>query len=91
MALIEVDNLFLTDIESLKKEDRKLPAKVWDLIADILKNTNTPLSGIGKPEALKNDLSGFFSRRITDKHRLIYKFTDGKLYLLSCYGHYSDI
>ncbi len=90
MALIEVDDLFLADIEMLKKEDRKLPAKVWELIADILKNVRHPLSGIGKPELLKGDLSGFYSRRVTDKHRLIYKITDMRLHLLSCYGHYDD-
>jgi Txe/YoeB family toxin of Txe-Axe toxin-antitoxin module len=56
MALIEIDDLFLDDIEALKREDKKLAAKVWDLIADILKNTKTPLSGLGKPEAKKRSV-----------------------------------
>lgn len=90
MALVNISDLFFEDIEKLKKEDKKLAAKVWELIADILKNTKTPLSGLGKPEALKNYLAGFYSRRITDKHRIIYRFSDGILELVSCYGHYDD-
>lgn len=90
MTLFETDDQFFSDLKSLIKEDRKLGAKVWELIEDILKNVHTPMSGIGKPEALKNKLSGFYSRRITDKHRLIYKVSGDKLYLVSCYGHYED-
>jgi toxin YoeB len=88
--LLELSTQFTTDIAQLKAENSKLPAKVWELIFDILKSPQNPLSGIGKPEALKGDLSGYYSRRITDKHRLIYKFVNGILYLVSCFGHYSD-
>ena len=68
-------------------EDKKLAYKVWDLVLDILK---TPFSGIGKPEALKGDMSGYWSRRINQKHRLIYKVTETTVFLVSCYGHYDD-
>jgi len=74
----------------LKKEDSKLSAKVWELIVDILKSPNNPLVGIGKPELLIGDLADYYSRRISDKHRLIYKFNEDIVYLVSCYGHYDD-
>lgn len=48
------------------------------------------LDGICKPEMLKNDLSGFYSRRINDKDRLIYKYDEDTVQILSAYGHYSD-
>ncbi len=46
--------------------------------------------GIGKPEPLKGDHSGFWSRRIDDSNRLIYRISDGVLEVLSCKGHYED-
>ena len=53
--------------------DRKIVKKINELIKDIQKNGN---EGIGKPEALKHELSGYWSRRITEKHRLIYFITE---------------
>jgi toxin YoeB len=53
-----------------QKEDRILLKKINHLIRDIQRD---PFDGIGKPEALKNDLSGFWSRRITDEHRIDYR------------------
>jgi toxin YoeB len=81
---------FFSDIKALKKEDSKLAAKIWELIADISENANNPLNGIGKPERLKGNMSGYYSRRITDKHRLIYSLTNDTINLVSCYGHYDD-
>ena len=78
---------FEEDMYRLRKENVKLTFKVWELIFDIEK---TPFSGIGKPEALKGNLSGFWSRRIDNEHRLIYKIQDDVLELFSCYGHYDD-
>ena len=52
------------------KEDKKILKKINDLIDNI---SRTPFEGLGKPEPLKNELSGYWSRRITEKHRLIYK------------------
>ncbi len=75
------------DIYRLKKENAKLPAKLWELILDIFRD---PYGGIGKPESLKGDLRGWWSRRITDKHRLIYRIKDGNLEIASCFGHYGD-
>lgn len=50
----------------------------------------TPFTGTGKPEPLKGDLSGYWSRRITDEHRLVYRVKDDVLEVLSCMGHYDD-
>jgi len=44
--------------------------------------------GIGKPEPLKHDLSGYWSRRIDDEHRLVYKIVDRNIYIASCKDHY---
>jgi toxin YoeB len=65
--------------------DRKTALRIGDLIRDILKN---PFEGIGKPEALKHQFRGFWSRRITREHRLIYKVTDISIIIISCYSHY---
>ena len=48
----------------------------------------TPFEGIGKPEALKGDLRGYWSRRITSEHRLVYTFKNDRLYIASCRYHY---
>ncbi len=75
------------DIIRLKKENSKYPSKLWELIIDIFKN---PFDGIGQPEALKGDLQGWWSRRITSKHRLIYRIKDENLEIASCFSHYRD-
>ena len=61
--------------------DRKIVKKINELIKDIQKNGN---EGIGKPEALKHELSGYWSRRITEKHRLIYVVTENQLIIIGC-------
>ncbi len=54
----------------------------------IIETAKTPFAGIGKPEPLKRELSGYWSRRITDEHRLVYKATDDQLIIASCKYHY---
>lgn len=82
---------FIKDAQKLKKENPKLTSKVLDLIIAIELSSNEPLSGIGQPELLKGNLSGCYSRRINQKHRLIYRYSPSyKVDLLSCYGHYTD-
>ena len=68
-------------------EDRRTLKKINSLIEDICRNGN---SGIGKPEPLTGDLSGYWSRRINDKDRLVYKIDEYNVYILSCIFHYSD-
>ncbi|MCE7067954.1 Txe/YoeB family addiction module toxin [Dyadobacter sp. CY326] len=60
--------------------------KIRNLIASILE---TPFHGIGKPEPLKYELSGYWSRRITDEHRLVYEITNDKVVIIQCRFHYS--
>lgn len=67
--------------------DRKTLKRINTLIEDIARNGN---EGIGKPEPLRNNLSGFWSRRINDKDRLIYKIEEDNIYILSCKYHYND-
>ncbi|GBF78939.1 Txe/YoeB family addiction module toxin [Aphanothece sacrum] len=66
-------------------EDKKIYAKILTLIKDIQRD---PFSGLGKPEALKYELSGLWSRRITDEHRLVYSITDEDVIIVSCRFHY---
>ena len=57
------------------------------LIKDIGRN---PFDGIGKPEPLKGELSGFWSRRIDDEHRLVYVAEEDAILIIACKGHYND-
>jgi toxin YoeB len=63
---------------------QKLVFRVFDLLADIEK---IPFTGLGKPEALKGNLQGWWSRRVSDEHRLLYKVTDDEIEILSCKSH----
>lgn len=66
-------------------EDKKILKKINERIVDIERNGN---SGLGKPEPLKYELQGFWSRRITDEHRLIYKIEESNIYIVACRYHY---
>ena len=68
-------------------QDKKTLKRINALIKDIERGGH---GGIGKPEALKGDLSGFWSRRIDDANRLVYRVTDDMLEIASCKGHYGD-
>jgi toxin YoeB len=67
-------------------DDIKIFGKINTLIKEI---TRTPFSGTGKPEPLKGDLTGFWSRHITSKHRLVYKVEQNSLIIAACKYHYS--
>lgn len=67
--------------------DKKILRKINSLIEDALRH---PTEGIGKPEALKYLLSGAWSRRINEEHRLVYVFDETTLTVVSCKTHYSD-
>lgn len=75
------------NIQDLLISEHKLVKKIFNLIADIQKH---PFDGIGKPEALKNNYSGYWSRRITDKHRLVYQVNDDEIVVIACKDHYDD-
>lgn len=65
--------------------DKKIYVKIVNLIKDIQRD---PFSGLGKPEPLKHDLSGLWSRRITKEHRLVYSISDEDIVIVSCKFHY---
>lgn len=54
----------------------------------ILETARTPFEGTGKPEALKHDLKGYWSRRINDEHRLVYRATNEYIKIIACKYHY---
>lgn len=66
-------------------QDRKTLKRINKLIGETLRN---PFEGMGKPEALKESLSGFWSRRIDDSHRLVYAVDDATITILACRYHY---
>jgi toxin YoeB len=68
-----------------QREDKRILNKINSLIQDIERNGN---EGIGKPEPLTHELSGFWSRRITNEHRLVYQIDDGKIFVATCRYHY---
>lgn len=68
-----------------QKTDKKLLKRINELIKQIHR---TPFEGIGKPEPLKENLSGWWSRRIDLEHRLVYKIEDSVVYILQCRKHY---
>lgn len=75
------------DYQYWLNEGKKNLKRLNKLIQDITRNGNT---GIGKPEALTNDLQGLWSRRINERDCLIYKIENNELYILSCRYHYGD-
>ena len=72
--------------EELQEKDKRLIKKINILIKDIKRNGN---EGIGKPEPLQHELSGYWSRRIDDKNRLVYKVSDNQITIVACANHYN--
>ncbi|THF69781.1 Txe/YoeB family addiction module toxin [Deinococcus sp. Arct2-2] len=68
-----------------KSNEPKLVRKLHRLLDECIR---TPFEGSGKPEALKYELTGFWSRRITDEHRLVYAIDDDAITVISCRLHY---
>lgn len=68
-------------------KDRKTLKKINQLINVIARNGN---EGLGKPEPLSGNLSGYWSRRINDKDRLIYRIDESNIYIIACRYHYDD-
>ena len=70
-----------------QKQDKKTLKRINQLLKDIDRNGN---SGIGKPEPLKGDLSGYWSRRIDEINRLVYRISNNRIEILQCRSHYKD-
>ena len=76
----------LLHLDEWKISDPKILSKIVSLILDISVH---PFSGLGKPEPLKRDLKGNWSRRITDEHRIVYQIQEQTIVVISCRYHYS--
>ena len=69
------------------QKDKKTLKRINLLIRDIQR---TPFEGIGKPEPLRNQLSGWWSRRIDERDRIVYRVQDDAIVIAACMGHYDD-
>lgn len=83
---IEYSEIALKDIQFFKRlGDKSINRKIKDLLEELAEH---PEMGTGKPEQLKGDLTGYWSRRINREHRLIYRINENTVYILSLRGHY---
>lgn len=74
--------------EQLREKDQRLHRTLCQLLKEMLRGD--PSTGTGKPEPLKHNLSGFWSRRLSAKDRIIYKFDDRYIYIFAIGGHYEQ-
>lgn len=84
MKLIFADDAW-EDYLYWQKQDKRMVDRINKLICETKRE---PFSGIGKPETLKHALSGFWSRRITDEHRMVYRVEGDALLIAQLYFHY---
>lgn len=80
------------DYEFWQREDRRVLKRINTLLKDVVRaaQAGNGYQGIGKPEALKHGLHGYWSRRITDEHRLVYKVVDDEVRVAACRYYYTD-
>lgn len=76
-----------SDYEWWQTQDRKVVRRINALLHDIARNGN---EGIGKPEALRHGFGGYWSRRITEEHRLVYKIENDEVRIAGCRYHYGN-
>lgn len=76
---------FVEDLRYWVKTNRKIALRAFDLIEAVLRD---PFSGIGKPERLRYDVSGTWSRRLTEEHRIVYLVSEGRIDFLQARYHY---
>ena len=82
-AVFDVE--FRRDLEFWVRTDRKVALRVMELGEAVMRN---PFQGVGKPEPLKHELAGCWSRRITPEHRLVYKVSESRINFLQARYHY---
>ena len=74
--------------EQLREKDKKLHKALCQVLKGLIRSD--PASGLGKPELLKHNLSGLWSKRISQRDRIIYKFNDEYIYIFAIGGHYDQ-
>lgn len=74
--------------ENLREKDKKLHQNLCKILKEMLRND--PAQGLGKPEPLKHNLSGLWSRRLSQKDRIVYKFDDRYIYIFAIGSHYDQ-
>jgi toxin YoeB len=82
---LEFDVSAFEDLAWWIEQDRQKALRIVSLIKDVQRD---PFKGIGKPEPLKHELKGCWSRRIDQEHRLVYQVTEEKIRILACRFHY---
>ncbi|MFF2851525.1 Txe/YoeB family addiction module toxin [Streptomyces sp. NPDC058001] len=87
MRGVNFDPAAWDDFQHWQETDRKMARRVVRLVGEIQRD---PFNGIGKPEPFKGDLSGYWSRRIDDEHRLVYRADDKEVKILKARYHYTD-
>ncbi len=85
MKSLEFDPSAFDDLAWWMETDRKKALRIVKLLKEVQR---TPFEGLGKPEALKHELSGCWSRRIDEEHRLVYEVQEEKIRVLACRYHY---
>ena len=85
MKNLELDPSALEDLGWWIQQDRKKALRIIKLLKEVQR---TPFTGTGKPEPLKHELSGCWSRRIDQEHRLVYEVKENKIRVLACRYHY---
>jgi toxin YoeB len=74
--------------EALRQKDKRLYERLCLILKEMLRND--PRFGLGKPEPLKHNLSGLWSRRLSDKDRLVYSFNEKSIFIFAIGGHYDE-
>ena len=85
MRNLEFDAAAFEDLALWIEQDRNKALRVINLINDVQRD---PFKGIGKPEPLKHELAGCWSRRIDREHRLVYQVSENRIRILACRYHY---
>lgn len=87
MRTINFSQKAFNDYYTWSKRDPKIFTRITELITEI---TREPFKGTGKPEPLKHQFKGLWSRRITQEHRIVYEVSQNEIFIVSCEGHYTD-
>ncbi len=77
----------LEELKEYRNSEPKLVFRILEIIQDIDKNS---FEGLGKPEPLKGKMQGFWSRRISHEHRLVYRVTQDEIQIFACRSHYTQ-